>query len=342
MDIKISKGLSVVAKIAVVVLLVVLAGVIYMFNTSVEGINAVIDSSGNLSMADYNKAKLAAYDGTYIVNGESIELISGLSELEIDSNPDTSTRTPASTRITRYFGNDAKGDLDGDGSEDVAFIITQQTGGTGTFYYVTALLNTADGKVGTEAVPIGDRIAPQSTSIEGGILSVNYMDRKDGESMATDPSVAKSLYLKLNVKTLKFSLASAPVVKKVAENPEGEADPSRMTLGMKTWSWISTKYNDGTEVKPSLEGGFALSFSNGQHFILNTDCNSIGGDYTLSGKNISFTATVTTNKFCATSQESEYAGMIGQAQSYTFTSRGELVFDLKSSGEHGSGKMTFR
>jgi hypothetical protein len=51
---------------------------------------------------------------------------------------------------------------------------------------------------GTNAVLLGDRIAPQTTEIrDGGMLIVNYVERKPGEPMTTRPSMGVSKYLKV-------------------------------------------------------------------------------------------------------------------------------------------------
>jgi hypothetical protein len=93
------------------------------------------------------------------------------------------------TKGTTYFGNEAKGDINKDGIDDVAFLITDQSGGSGTFYYVVAALGTSDGKfVGTNAKLLGDRIAPQSTWIDEGDIAVSYADRAEGEPFTTAPS----------------------------------------------------------------------------------------------------------------------------------------------------------
>src|SRR3989344_1595476 len=96
---------------------------------------------------------------------------------------------------TSYFGNEIKTDLNGDGREDVVFLLTQETGGSGTFYYVVAALDTGRGYVGSEALFLGDRIAPQTTEKgRGRIVVVNYADRTSGESFSTPPSVGKSMW----------------------------------------------------------------------------------------------------------------------------------------------------
>ena len=102
----------------------------------------------------------------------------------------------------RYFGDDTIGDLNGDGIPDVAFIVTTDGGGSGTFYYVIAALETGGGYVATNAVLLGDRIAPQTLSIKNGEVMANYADRKPGEPMTTEPSVGVTKYLKVEGTTL--------------------------------------------------------------------------------------------------------------------------------------------
>jgi len=129
-------------------------------------------------------------DGTYTIDGQRVTLVNGRAE-------SASAPGSASKIVTQYFGNEATGDLNGDGETDFAFLLTQTTGGSGTFYYVAAALKTADGYQGTNAVLLGDRIAPQPTQIEYGEVVVNYAERAVGEPMTTQPSVGVSKYLYL-------------------------------------------------------------------------------------------------------------------------------------------------
>ena len=133
---------------------------------------------------------VTAENAAYSVNGENITLVNGQAEKEI---------APGSTskEITKYFGNRAVGDLNGDGAQDVSFLITQDNGGSGIFYYVVAALFTENGYQGTNAILLGDRIAPQSTEIKDGQITVNYADRKADESFAVSPSVGVSKTFKV-------------------------------------------------------------------------------------------------------------------------------------------------
>jgi hypothetical protein len=157
-------------------------------------------------VSDYKNAE-------YVIDGQKIKLIDGVSE--VPTTPDSATKI-----VTRYFGNEVRHDLNDDGREDVVFLVTQNTGGSGTFYYVVAALNTADGYVGSDAVLLGDRIAPQTTEINEenrrvNVIIVNYADRKVGEPMTVQPNVGKSIWLKLDPITMQFG--------EVAQNFEGES-----------------------------------------------------------------------------------------------------------------------
>jgi len=124
------------------------------------------------------------------IEGQLFKLVNGASET-------AAAPGSASKIVTTYFGNEATGDLNGDGSADTAFLITQSRGGTGTFYYVVVALRTSGGYSGTNAVLLGDRIAPQMTRISGSDLIVYYADRKPGEPMTASPSVGVSMYLRV-------------------------------------------------------------------------------------------------------------------------------------------------
>ena len=123
---------------------------------------------------------------TYDIEGREVTLVNGYAETQ--EAPGSAT-----TIKTEYFGNEAKGDLNGDGKEDSAFLLKQQPGGTGVFYYLVAVI---DGKP-TKTAFLGDRIAPQTTQISSGAVTVNYADRKPDEPMAATPTVGISKYFRV-------------------------------------------------------------------------------------------------------------------------------------------------
>ena len=73
------------------------------------------------------------------------------------------------------------------GRSAVAVFLSQEGGGSGTFYYAALVFN--DGRGTT--FQIGDRIQPIGIAINGDDLVVSYLDRKADEPMAVPPTVPK-------------------------------------------------------------------------------------------------------------------------------------------------------
>jgi len=173
------------------IIIVALAGGFYSLNTY------IYNEKQAEFISDYK-------DASYMIDGQVVKLEDGFSEIEAAPNS-------ASKITTRYFGNEVSMDLDGDGTEDVAFVLTQETGGSGVFYYAVGAVMTPNGYVGTEGYLLGDRIAPQSTNIspnkrQKNVVVFNYVDRAMNEPMTTPPSVGKSVYLKLVPETMMWAI----------------------------------------------------------------------------------------------------------------------------------------
>ena len=136
------------------------------------------------------KVTFSPLSATYSIEGDLVMLVNGKSEQE--EAPGSAIKIE-----TTVFGEPAMGDLDGDGAQDAALILVYNPGGSGTFYYVvTALQNSESGEAtGTNAVLLGDRIAPQNISIENGVVLVNYADRALDEPMSAQPSIGVSKWL---------------------------------------------------------------------------------------------------------------------------------------------------
>lgn len=167
----------------VLAVVILLAAALYGFETYTQGEKQ--SDSGLFS--DYKK-------GTYMIADRSVQLGAG--------------------GVT-YFGNEVAADIDGDGDQDVAFLITEQPGGSGTFFYLVGAINEGGLYRGTQAMVIGDRIAPQTTEFKNGLVIVNYADRGATDPMVTKPYIGKSLYAKYSVSTNDFG--------EVVQNFEGES-----------------------------------------------------------------------------------------------------------------------
>lgn len=160
----------------------------------------------SLAVTDFKNAE-------YCIDGTAVQLKNGFAEME--TAPGSAAKI-----VTRYFGNEYTTDLDADGREDVAFLLTQEAGGSGVFYYVVAARNTEHGYVGSDGYLLGDRVAPQTIQMSSNpkhknVIVVTFADRAMGEPMATQPSIGKSVYLKLDTASMMWGI--------VEPNFEGES-----------------------------------------------------------------------------------------------------------------------
>ena len=166
-----------IKKLFVILAVIILIGVFFVFRNYKPAENEQVSNEQNSLAQDYKNA-------TYEIEGEKIQLQNGASQND--------------STTTSFFGNEAEGDLDGNGTTDVAFLLAQDGGGSGIFYYIVVALKTNSGYQGTNAVFLGDRIAPQTTEIHGNELVVNYAERRADEPMTAEPSVGVSKYLKVS------------------------------------------------------------------------------------------------------------------------------------------------
>jgi len=130
-------------------------------------------------------------NAAYTIDGQVITLHNGRAEKLI--SPDSAAKMK-----TSIFGNPASADLDGDSDDDTVLILVHDPGGSGTFYYSAAALNVNGSYLGTNAVLLGDRIAPGALTIRNSVIEVSYSDRKSGEPMSSDPSIEKQIYLTID------------------------------------------------------------------------------------------------------------------------------------------------
>ncbi len=132
-------------------------------------------------------------DASYLIEGETLTLVDGVAE-------QTLVPGAASKQLTRYVGPAVELDLDRDGMADAGFLLLRDSGGSGTFYYVAAALLTADGYRGTNALFLGDRIAPLEVFVDPqdpARFIVSYATRGAAEPMSAVPTerVAKTFHL---------------------------------------------------------------------------------------------------------------------------------------------------
>jgi len=99
----------------------------------------------------------------------------------------------AGDHLTVQVLESAVGDLNQDGLSDAVIVILKNTGGSGNFRDLCLLLNVNGELEHTDSVTLGDRIKVTSLALNSEIITVQYLDRKPGDSLAMEPSVPKKV-----------------------------------------------------------------------------------------------------------------------------------------------------
>ena len=168
-----------------VVLLVAVVGLgFYLFEKQTK------QGEENIAVVPEATNSFQPLNASYEIEGQVVALVNGKAEQEI---------APISiTKIfTSVWADPVLGDLNNDGADDAALILTQDSGGSGTFFYVAVALNEAGKPKGINTILLGDRIAPQNISIKDGVIRVDYAVRNPDEPMVQAPSVGVSEYYKV-------------------------------------------------------------------------------------------------------------------------------------------------
>ena len=156
--------------------------------------NVLIDNNQKES-EEVNKA-IRPEDALYIIDGVSYQLNNG--EIEVSEISGSATKTKV-----KIFSSDKIFDINKDRQDDFAVILTRDPGASGTFYFISLALSSANGFVGTNSILLGDRIAPQNVNIKEEQIVVNYATRYPGDSFDVKPSFGVSKYFFLADNELK-------------------------------------------------------------------------------------------------------------------------------------------
>jgi len=108
-------------------------------------------------------------------------------------------------------------------------------------------------------------------------------------------------------------------------------------LQSKTWTWVTTTYNDDTVYTPNQADAFTITFTDEGRVQVTTDCNNMQGGYEVTDNRIEFSRMAATRMYCEGSQEDLFAKMLENVTSYFITDDGRLILELK----YDSGSVVF-
>lgn len=117
-------------------------------------------------------------NGTYVgIYPEPITLTNGLFEGEPPVEGSVSRPT------VTFLGKSAFGDLNGDQVEDAATLLVENSGGSGTFYYLAAVVNQNGELVNTATALVGDRSQIEALAIEDGTILLELISHGENDAL---------------------------------------------------------------------------------------------------------------------------------------------------------------
>ena len=139
-------------------------------------------SSNTDSQAEQSSAQAPAdpANAGYYIDGIVYTLVNGELEQAIED----------STTVNKFKLLDfkASGDINKDGTDDVAVVVTNDAGGSGTFYYL-AIFTSGSSPVIENTSYLGDRIVVKDITFTNNQFQVKYLDRDSEADMASDPTI---------------------------------------------------------------------------------------------------------------------------------------------------------
>lgn len=258
-----------------------------------------------------------AYTGIYT---EAVQLTDGKFEGE-PFVPGGASR-PTVTLLADFF---AQGDLNSDDLADAAALLVENSGGSGAFIYLAALLNGEAGPVNVSTVLVGDRGNPESLTIVDGAIVLTFLTQGPTDPMCCPTQLVTQTYaLEANELML------------IAQDP-APAAPSDGLTGT-DWQLQTIRQPDGTEQTPANPSDFILTFEDGQ-MGGKADCNNVSAGYEITEDgSIVLSPMITTLAMCAPeSLYDAYTLALGQITGFRLE-EGKLILVF---GEAGDGELVF-
>ena len=129
----------------------------------------------------------------------------------------------------------AFGDLDGDGVDDAAVVLTYNGGGSGTFYGLLAVVNENGAPLHVASIGLGDRIRLNSLAITAGVITVKMVAHGPNDGLCC-PTQETTATFRLDGKTLEL-LSEAPpgnLTASAQRQARPTVDPARIDSGLAT------------------------------------------------------------------------------------------------------------
>ena len=260
--------------------------------------------------------KNMTYQGIY---DEPVTLTDGLYEGEPFEEGGASKPTVTLIPFTAF------GDLNSDSVNDAAVLLVENSGGTGSFVYLAAVLNSEGMPENVSTMLLGDRVSPESIVIVDGEIVLEAATHAEDDPLCCPSLKTRTTYALQNGELT--AVSSEEITESVPDELLG------------TWQWLAyqdtAELNDITVPDPAK---YTLEFLADGTVQIKADCNSGSSSVTIDGSSLTFAPGPMTLAECEPdSLYDDYLAKLGDVVTYVFDDDGNLVLNLKAD----AGNMIF-
>ncbi|MGA9348656.1 MAG: META domain-containing protein [Anaerolineae bacterium] len=262
-----------------------------LIEVSSEVIGTVKEPSQPTAQLTLEALQNASYQGIY---DEPVQLTDGQYEGE-PFVPGGASRPTVTFHPEVY----AFGDLNGDGVDDAAVILIENSGGSGNFLYLAAVINDGGAPVNVATQFVGDREQVQAIIIEDGEITLNMVAHGPDDPMCCPTQEV----------TKRYQLRDDQLVE--------------VLVGLEGTMWTLVSYGDPSDPQAVLEGSeITAVFDSAEGRVSGSaGCNNYTASYAVEDTAITFGPAATTRKMCAEpegimEQESAYLAALASATAY--------------------------
>jgi heat shock protein HslJ len=214
----------------------------------------------------------------------------------------------------------ARGDLNGDGRDEAAVVLTTNYGGSGVFFYVAVVARNGEENRNIATRGIGDRVQVRGLRIEEHRLLVDLVraGAKDASCCPTE------------VVTLAFRLKGGRLTTPVQVGPSATLSPQ--LLAGRRWRLTSWKFGEPTQ------GHLTLAYIDGR-FLGSTGCNEYSAAVKAADAigSIAVGPATSTRKQCGPevmSEDQRFLGLLPSVNRFWFHA-GQLALDYGAGEQSG-------
>ena len=252
---------------------------------------------------------------------EAVTLTDGLYEGESFVEGGASKPTVTLIPFTAF------GDLNNDSVNDAAVLLVENSGGTGSFVYLAAVLNSEGTPENVSTMLLGDRVSPESIVIVDGEIVLEAATHAEDDPLCCPSLQTRTIYA---LQDGELTIVNTETLSESGTTEE-TAVPDEL-LG--TWYWLAFQDSaDGAEsndITVSDPTKYTLEFLADGTVQIQADCNSASSQITVEGSSLTFAPGPMTLVECEPgSLYDEFLAKLGDVVTYVFDDDGNLILNLK-------------